>query len=212
VRDSRREAEQGGEVEPTSHEGHPRHRLAGRVVLSLVVALAVGLAGGGTARGEEPSFGDHDIQTLLYIAKSDDKNRVDYGMRLDERCAPRRDQQPVFAYWREFEKAPPVRVHPLGPFEFLAYGILRQLSSGRGRGGYQHAIRLRQLQRDLFITTRKRASGGCEAEVRTRIAGRDGVLVESAFIQLGPLGSVRWVDLHGRSAATGEPVTERLKP
>jgi hypothetical protein len=46
--------------------------------------------------------------TLFFISKSDDENRVDYGMRLDSKCAPYGDES-VFPYWREFEPLPPVR-------------------------------------------------------------------------------------------------------
>jgi hypothetical protein len=58
-------------------------------------------------------FGANDLPTLFFIAKSDDRNRVDYGMRLDSRCAPYGDE-PVFPYWREFEPPPPVRTRSMG--------------------------------------------------------------------------------------------------
>lgn len=34
------------------------------------------------------SSGANDVQTTFFIAKSDDRNRVDYGMRLDTNRAP----------------------------------------------------------------------------------------------------------------------------
>lgn len=47
------------------------------------------------APASELRFGANDLQTLFFISKSDDRNRVDYGMRLDSRCAPY-GEEPVF--------------------------------------------------------------------------------------------------------------------
>jgi hypothetical protein len=84
----------------------------GRILAPCVVGFAL-LAAPSSARAGDPSFDANDIETLFFIAKSDDRNRVDYGMRLDKHCAPV-GEAPVFPYWREFEPPPPVRTKPWG--------------------------------------------------------------------------------------------------
>src|SRR5450432_4841953 len=79
----------------------------------------------GDARADAMQFGAHDIETVFFISKSDDRNRVDYGIRLNDHCAPVNDEA-VFPYWREFENSPPVRTHSLGIFEYVPYGFSEQ--------------------------------------------------------------------------------------
>ena len=62
----------------------------------------------GDARADAVPFGAHDVATIFFISKSDDHNRVDYAIHLDAHCVPVHDDAMYF-YWREFEKAPPVR-------------------------------------------------------------------------------------------------------
>jgi len=187
-------------------EARARARLAG----GLLVLLAA-LAPRAQVHADQPAFSDHDIETVLYIAKSDDKNRVDYGMRLDEQCAPAKPAA-VFPYWREFEQSPPVRVHPLNMFEVVPYGIRQQGPLSRTESGVRYLVRLRNFKRDLTIITRKDGSGHCLAEVETAIAGRAGMRLASVFLQLGSLTSVEYVDISGRDPLTGEAVRERLRP
>lgn len=66
-------------------------------------------------------FGAHDVQTVFFIAKSDDKNRVDYAIHLNEHCAPTGDDA-IFPYWHEFEYNPP-HTHTLGMLEYVPYGF-----------------------------------------------------------------------------------------
>ena len=90
--------------------------------LGFLLVLAAGSVLPGSASAGDTDFGPNDLQTVFYISKSDDKNRVDYGMRLDSHCAPF-GQDPVFPYWREFEPPPPVRTKPMGAFSKLGYGV-----------------------------------------------------------------------------------------
>ena len=85
------------------------------------LAFAAGLAPVAPAQASEITFGSHDIQTAFFISKSDDKNRVDYAMRLDKNCAPY-GEEAVFAYWREFEGAPPVRTKEFSFIDKVPYG------------------------------------------------------------------------------------------
>lgn len=163
-----------------------------------------------TVLASDPSFGPHDVETLFSIAKSDDRNRVDYGMRLDANCAPA-GQDPVFPYWREFERSPPVRTKPMGAFSKMGYGISTQQTLRRTPTGGEHAIRLKQVDRFLFITTTKGADGRCSALVRTKIAGVEYAELRSIYVKLSGILSVAYIDIKGRNLATGQPVEERLR-
>jgi hypothetical protein len=163
-----------------------------------------------SALASEPSFGANDIETLFFISKSDDMNRVDYGMRLDSHCAPYGDE-PVFPYWREFEPPPPVRTRMLGAFAKMGYGISTQKVVRRAADGGETTIKLRQVGRLIFITTSRGENGRCIALVRTKIANIQYAELFSIFVKLsGPL-SVSYLDIKGKNLATGKPIEERLK-
>jgi len=34
----------------------------------------------------DPHFGPHDVATVFYVSKSENRNRVDYGLHLDADC------------------------------------------------------------------------------------------------------------------------------
>jgi len=159
---------------------------------------------------DEPNFGAFDIPTVFFIDKSDDRNRVDYGMRLDERCGSKGDA--VFPYWREFEHAPPVRTHSLGTLEPLAYGIAEQRVLRRSPTGTESMIRLKQFPRPIFISTQKGSDGHCKALARTTIAGVDGAQLLSVHVQLAGFLSVAYVIVKGRNLSTGQLVEERQMP
>ena len=150
------------------------------------------------------------METLFFISKSNDRNRVDYGMRLDTRCAPY-GEEPVFPYWREFEPPPPVRTKPMGVFSKIGYGISTQRVLRRSAAGGEIAIRLKQVDRVIFITTSRGANGRCTALVRTKIASVEYAELVSIFVKLsGPL-SVSYIDVKGKDLATTKPIEERLK-
>ena len=163
-----------------------------------------------SALASEPRFGANDVETLFFISKSDDRNRVDYGMRLDSHCAPY-GEEPVFPYWRDFEPPLPGRTRSLGFFAKLGYGISTQQVVQRSAMGGETTIKLRQVGRALSITTRRGADGRCSALVRTPIATAGYAELVSIFVKLaGPL-SVTYIDIKGKDLATGQPIEERLR-
>jgi hypothetical protein len=183
--------------------------LATRVRLALAALAVTALTP--NALASEPRFGTNDIETLFFISKSDDRNRVDYGMRLDSKCAPYGDE-PVFPYWREFEPPPPVRTKLLGAFAKLGYGISAQSVIRRSATGGETTIRLKQVGRVIYITTSRGADGRCSALVRMKIANVPYAGLLSIFVKLsGPL-SVSYIDIKGKNLATAKPIEERLKP
>jgi len=173
------------------------------------IGLALGLVAP-SAAAAYPSFGPNDVATVFFINKSDDKNRVDYWIRLDDRCAPTVDDA-VVPYWREFEKAPPVITHSIGMLDKMAYGIASQRVVRRDQNGGDHFMRLKQVGRPIGIATRRGEGGRCIATARTTIAGVTAEL-SSIYVKLnGPL-SVAYIDIKGRDMRTGKAVVERLKP
>jgi hypothetical protein len=166
------------------------------------------------ACAEEPTFSRFDIPTVFYISKSDDHNRVDYGIRLDPQCVPISKGDAVFQYWREFEKAPPVRTHGFGALDYIAYGISDQRTIRKTESGAVHSIRLRQFQKTpIDIITTRNPDGRCSSQARTTINGKEAELL-SIYVKLGNgflIPSVDFVDVLGKDLQTGQSVVERIR-
>ena len=182
--------------------------------LGLLAGLAAAIASLPSPAGAgEPTFFPFDVQTVFFISKSDDRNRVDYGIHLDEKCVPQKDDA-VFQYWREFENAPPVRLHTLGMIEYIPYGISEQRTVRKTPNGGYHVVRLRQFgTTPIGIFTKKEADGHCSSEARTLINGKEAIFL-SVFVKLGHGGiapSVEYVDIHGKDPDSGQDVAERIR-
>jgi hypothetical protein len=181
--------------------------------VAVLAGAAAALVCPSNAQAEEPKFQRFDIETVFYISKSDDRNRVDFGIRLDERCVPKTDDA-VFEYWREFEKSPPVRTHGLGAFDFIAYGISEQRVLRKTPDGAVHLVRLRQFPKTpIDIVTRLGADGRCSAQALSTINGKESNLTY-VYVQLAKGGifpRVDFVDVHGRDLETGVEVVQRLR-
>lgn len=194
---------------------HDRNSTAGwahRVAVAAAWA-AFALLVPSTALAGDPKFSAFDVQTVFYISKSDDRNRVDYGIHLDAGCTPVGNDA-VFQYWREFEHSPPVRTHGLGMFEYIPYGISEQRTTHRTSSGASHEMKLRQFDKlPIRISTKKGTDGRCSAEARTVINNKDCVFAY-AYVKLrkgGLAPSVEYIDLHGRDVGSGQEVVERLR-
>jgi len=175
------------------------------------VASAFGLAillAAAAAHAVFPVFGANDVPTVFFINKSDDGNRVDYGIRLDATCSATSDEA-VVPYWREFEP-PPVHTKELGAFAQMGYGIAAQRAVKRGPAGGDYALRLKQVGRPIGIATRRGANGRCIATARTTIGGVNAEL-SSIYVKLSSPLSVEYIDIKGRDFRTGKPIVERLK-
>ncbi len=177
--------------------------------LAPLIGAALALASG-DARADNPSFGPNDVETVFFVSKSDDRNRVDYGLRLGADCAPLGDSA-LFPYWREFENSPPVRTHSLGWIEYVAYGVSDQRLLHRGEVGAQLAVRLKAVSRDVVVATKRGADGKCQATARCSIAGISGAELSSAHVKLRRALTVEYIDLFGRDPATGASLVERIR-
>ncbi len=174
-----------------------------RLFLPLLTLLLAG-----EALADKPEFGTHDVATVFYIDKSDDHNRVDYGLRLDADCKPV-GREALFPYWRVFEDAPPVRTQPLGWWEYTAYGVADQNSTGTP-GEYR--VKLKRLPRTILIVISKTESSRCTAVAHSLVAGVPDAEVLSAFAKLRTaLHTVLYVEIHARNPHTGAMLSERLE-
>lgn len=174
----------------------------------LTIALGALSATASAAGGVQ--FGPADVQTVFFISKSDDHNRVDYGMRLTSGCAPP-DNAAVFPYWRELENSPPVRTKPLGTFAHLGYGISEQRLVRAGHPDAAYLVRLKQFRaRPVWITTSTGEDGRCRARARVAIGKLPFAELSSIFVKLaGPL-SVEYIVIKGRDPSTGKAIEEKI--
>jgi hypothetical protein len=161
------------------------------------------------ARADTTQFGSNDIATVFFINKSSGVNRVDYGIRLNEHCAPVNDEA-LFPYWRELDKTP-ANLHSLNIFEYVPYGFSEQRLVHRTLTGGDQLVRLKQLERPILVTTKKEADGRCSAQARARIAGVEGAILTSVYAQMSGPMSVYYIDIHGKNPQTGVEIVERVR-
>ncbi len=159
----------------------------------------------------KPPFGPYDVQTAFYIAKSNDKDRVDYGLRLDQYCAPVGDNA-VFPYWRELQHAPPMRSHKISFMQYAAYGFSEQRVLAKSRTGGRYLVQLKQVDRPILIVTRQDGDGHCSATSYARIQGVKSARLDYIFAKVAGLMSVDYIDVHGTDTKTGRALVERMHP
>jgi hypothetical protein len=173
---------------------------------SIVVALASIAA---VARADV-GFGPHDVPTIFFIDKSDDHNRVDYGIHLDARCHPA-SGSPMEVYWREFEGGRGGHVtHGLNLFEGPVYGVGSQHVVETRDDGVVLDIDVRALSsRHLHVETQRGASG-CTARASLVIAGTTAYL-DHVHLTLGDgPGSLRYADIYGAAVDGGAATHEHV--
>jgi hypothetical protein len=141
-------------------------------------------------------FGPHDVASVFFISKSENKNQVHYGLHLDSQCAPD-GAQPVYAYWQMREGATP-HVEGLLAREESAYGIASQVVTGT-------TIRLvlRALPDRPILVHVARTDAGCVATPTTMIA-RSVATLDHVFVQIAWPFGVSYLELFGKGAGIEE--------
>jgi hypothetical protein len=173
-------------------------------------AILLGVLGVAAIAHADVAFERHDVATIFFIDKSDDHNRVDYGIHLDTSCHPA-SGAPMVVYWREFENGSEGRVtHGLNMFEGPVYGVGTQRVTETRDDGMTMAVDIRALSsRHLQIHT-ARAPHGCTARASTTINGIDAYL-DHVHLTLGDsAGSLRFADIYGTAVVGGAPVHEHV--
>ena len=107
---------------------------------------------------------------MFFVAKSENRNQVHYGISLDGSCAPR-GEAPVFAYWRMLERGP-LASEPLLAREVPAYGFAEQRVLVRDDRGGRVRITLESAtpKRPIVFETARRGDA-CVAMARATIGG-----------------------------------------
>jgi hypothetical protein len=157
------------------------------------------------ARGQGRS---RDVSSVFFVAKSENRNQVHYGVHLDEACEPA-GRDPVFAYWRMLERGP-LATEPLLPLEVGAYGM-RDQHVARGEKGGQVSVTLRALTARTILIDSRPQGDACVVTASTQIGGVPAYLT-SVYAQLGWPFGVAYLLLSGRSLADGREVRERVVP
>jgi|CZKU01.1.fsa_nt_gi hypothetical protein len=154
-------------VMPTTLRALPRLRRSPRALAALALFLVALRSPTASGAGPAP---DVTQVPLFSIAKSENKNQIQYVVTIDARCAPV-GAAPVSAYWRMLEKGPTLTA-PLLPREARAYGLARQDVLESDPNGGHVRIALRALaRRPLDIVTFRGADGACRALTTTSIGG-----------------------------------------
>lgn len=161
----------------------------------------------GVARADV-RFGAHDVRTIFFISKSDDQNRVDYGVRLDAACQPV-GARPLYAYWHRFEPGQPP-VGPLNGLDRRAYGIARQEVRTIEPGGAWIEMRLAGFPEERILVLVRREGERCVARAQLPIDTRDAYL-DNIHVHLGAAGVDR-VTLRGRDVRDGRRLVETRRP
>lgn len=151
----------------------------------------------------------HDVASVFFVAKSENRNQVHYGVRLDETCSPA-GRAPVFAYWRMLEHGP-LATEGLLPLEEPGYGVGEQRVLARGPNGGQVAVSLRALPARTIVISSRSQGDACVAGATTTIAGAPAAL-GSVYAQLSWPFGVAYLMLSGRDLTDGREVREQVVP
>jgi hypothetical protein len=143
-----------------------------------------------------------EIPTAFAIAKSSNKNQVDYAVSVDGSCNPA-TQTPVRPYWRMFERSKDT-TEPLSSFEERAFGIAHQDVRGDSV-----SFALRGLPSRTITIRTQRTPNGCGASTTMSIAGAL-ARVSSVWVKQSLFG-VSYVELTGVDG-NGKSVSEIVKP
>lgn len=173
-------------------------------------AIVLGLLAIASVAHADVNFGVNDVATVFFIDKSDDHNRVDYGIHLDASCHPT-SGSPMEVYWREFEGGRGGHVtHGLNLFEGPVYGVGSQRVTETRPDGVTMDIDIRALSsRHLHVDT-QRTENGCVAHARMTIDGTEARL-HHVHLTLGDgPGSLRFADIYGTAVTGGASVTEHV--
>ena len=168
--------------------------------IALAVVTVVGVA---------RSDGGGVVSSAFFIAKSENRNQVHYGVHVDAACSPV-GAEPVFAYWRMLEHGPGA-TEPLLSREVPAYGLADQHVVERGPGGGRATVRLRALGNRTIDVVTASQNGACVATATTTIGGQPAALA-SVYAQLKWPWGVDYLMLSGRALSDGHAVRERLEP
>ena len=148
-----------------------------------------------------------NTQSVFHISKSENHNEVHYAVRVDSKCHPV-GPQPLFGYWRDFEKGPRA-VSPLLSHELPAYGLMPVRSIEQSDAGGKVRVSLRAFPERLLTVEIQRAGASCAARAVTTLQKQPAAL-NSIFVQIGFLFSVEYAIARGARLPDGSALQEKL--
>lgn len=170
------------------------------------VALLIMYAG--TANAAEPAARG-TVVPLFSIAKSQNRNQVQYAIRVDARCVPT-SNAPVFSYWRMLEQGA-ARTAPMLPREDAAYGLATQRVTAQNDASGTVLIALKAVpDRSIVVKTSLGPRGTCQALSNMTIAGTPAHLF-NVYVRLKSFFRVSYILLRGWSMDGKRVVSEKLK-
>ena len=143
------------------------------------------------------------VHAIFRIDKSENRNQVYYGARVDEACRPQ-GKSPVYAYWRMRERGPGV-TEDLLDHEQQAYGIATQQLLTRG----SVRVQLRAWPKRVIKVEIFRAAKGCAARAFLDIQ-RTPAILQSIYIDIGFLFSLNYALIRGLRTSNASPIQEKL--
>jgi hypothetical protein len=177
--------------------------LSARATLAFIVLSSSVAAASGASR---PPTGK--VVPVFSIAKSQNKNQVQYVVRVDDQCKPT-SPAPLSAYWRMLELGP-TQTEPLLSREQRAYGLASQVFvAGDRNGGQVRAVLNALPDRPVIVVTSRGRDGACQALATLTIAGVPAHLF-NVYVQLKWDG-VDYLLLRGWSMDGSHVVQEKLK-
>jgi len=149
------------------------------------------------------------VQSVFHIAKSENKNQVHYGVRVDRDCHPI-GENPVYAYWRMRELGPN-STEPLLDREQPAYGLHERQVVQHTLRADRIRVRLRAFADHPISIEVFRNGQRCLARALLRVHEQPAVL-QSIYIDIGFLFSLNYALVRGVRVADAHAVQEKLRP
>ncbi|WNG36982.1 DUF4833 domain-containing protein [Archangium violaceum] len=172
---------------------HPKTWMSS--VLGLALAL---LSPAAHASSATPA---RSTQSVFFIAKSENRNQVHYGIRVDEDCRPL-GPKPVHGYWRMLEKGE-TEMAPLLGIEAPAYGLVDAQQVEHTPEGWRVRVQLQAFSERTIEIDVLRENGRCVTRAWTTVGGVTSQL-DHVYVRLAwPFGIERilliGVDPDGRT-------------
>lgn len=180
----------------------------GAITLTCVVLTACVVV---TARAESAPLAGRPLDSVFFVEKSENRNQVHYGVRVDRSCAPI-GKEPVYGYWRNFEDGKDAR-SPLLSIEQRGYGVNIERSQARATGGGSVQFALRGLADRRIVIDTFATPQGCRAVAAARILDQVAEL-RSIYVKLGGILNLQ-IDsllLRGTGLRSHADVIETVRP
>jgi hypothetical protein len=147
-----------------------------------------------------------DPTSVFLVAKSENKNQVHYGVRLDDSCNVV-GSHPLYGYWRMLENKG--EIEPILSREVRAYGIDPVQRIEKNGDATTIYARMNAIPDRVLRITVARTEGRCEARATMSIAGTDARL-RFIYIRLAWPFGVDYILLRGWRMTDGGTVEEKI--